>query len=474
MRSAATPWLDRGVLSVLVARLLPLLAAPVALVLVATTRSPAEQGFYFILLNLQALAQLAELGTGTLLVQFAARESAALRWARGDLQGDAAAVARVRDVTRAAVAWYARAAVCLALLALPLVLALRAEGARTNTAYAAPAVVTLLLTACYLPLVPLLAAAEGIGRLVAVQRMRLAQAALGLLALWAGILTVGALWAVALLAAAWLAVAALWVARHMAPFARGLAQPATAHAAADVRRLRAAQWRTALHWLALWAAPQSLVPLVLRTQGAAAAGRVGLALALATAAATLAVSWLHARYPRLAALTAAARHAELAALARRSLGQALAVCAAVGVAITALVAVAGVALPPLAARALSPAGVAALAAASLGWVSIHGVSAWLRAERSEPLWAHTVGGALVVIVAGWWGARGATPERAATAHAAALLVVAAAVAWTGARRAHLAWRRPDADASSAPARRGGDPSYADVHDPLPGLPSRPT
>lgn len=465
MSSAAAGWADRSVVSVLVARLLPLLAAPVALVLVATTRSPAEQGFYFILLNLQALAQLAELGTGTLLVQFAARESAAVRWADGDLAGDAAAVARVRAVTRAAVAWYARAALGLALLAPLLVAALRDEGARTGTAFAPPAVVALLLTACYLPLVPLLAAAEGLGRLVAVQRMRLAQAAAGLLALWAGILTVGALWAVALLAAAWLAVAALWLARHMASFARGLAHAPTAHGADDVRRLRAAQWRTSLHWLALWAAPQSLGPLVLRGQGAEAAGRVGLALALATAAATLSISWLHARYPRLAALTAAARHAELASLARRSLGQAMVVCAAVGIAITAAVAVAGVALPALAARALSPVGVAALVASSLGWVLIHGVSAWLRAERTEPLWAHTVVGAVVMMLAGWWGARATTPDRAAMAYAAAVLVVAAVIAWVGARRARLAWRRDDAAAS--PSLTSDRPARA-----MPGLPPR--
>ncbi len=457
------PWLDVGVTSVLLTRLLPLMAAPVALVLVATTRSPAEQGFYFILLNLQALAQLAELGTGTLLVQFAARESDAVQWERGDLAGDADAVARVRAVTRAAVAWYARAALGLAVLAPLVVLALRAEGQRTGVAYGGATIAAMLLTACYLPLVPLIAAAEGIGRLVAVQRMRLAQAALGLVALWSGILTVGAPWAVALLAAAWLLVAALWLARHAAPFARGLWR-GTTHGADDVHRLRAAQWRTALHWLALWAAPQSLGPLVLRGQGAAAAGRVGLALALATAAATLGVSWLHARYPRLAALTAAGRHGETASLARRALGQALAVCAAVAGAVVALVAVAGVLRPPLAARSLTPTGVAALGASALGWVVVHGVSAWLRAERAEPLWAHTVCGALVVIAAAWWGAHAATPERAALAYAVAVLLVAAVIGWTGVRRA----------TRTASAVRRVDAALDATPDSMPDLSSRPT
>ena len=68
------PWPDRTLALVLGTRLIPLLAAPVTLYLVATRRSAVEQGFYFVLVNVQALASLVELGVGTIVVQFISHE----------------------------------------------------------------------------------------------------------------------------------------------------------------------------------------------------------------------------------------------------------------------------------------------------------------------------------------------------------------------------------------------------------------
>jgi len=71
---------------VLLSRVIALASAPVTLILVAALRSPAEQGFYFVFVNVQALAVLFELGVGSMLVQFAAHASRHLTWTKsGDL-----------------------------------------------------------------------------------------------------------------------------------------------------------------------------------------------------------------------------------------------------------------------------------------------------------------------------------------------------------------------------------------------------
>ena len=69
MLRRAGRWPDRGLGLVLATRLLSVLAGPVTLYLVATQRSLAEQGFFFVLVNVQALASLVELGAGTIVVQ---------------------------------------------------------------------------------------------------------------------------------------------------------------------------------------------------------------------------------------------------------------------------------------------------------------------------------------------------------------------------------------------------------------------
>src|SRR4051812_40776518 len=109
---AARP--ERALVLVLLTRLVPLLAAPVTLYLVATRWPPDEQGYYFILVNVQALASLIELGAGSIVVQFVSHESPLLTWGpRGKLDGDAGALARVTALVREGWAWYGGAAVIL-------------------------------------------------------------------------------------------------------------------------------------------------------------------------------------------------------------------------------------------------------------------------------------------------------------------------------------------------------------------------
>ena len=66
-----------------------LVGAPVSLYLAATRLRPGLQGYYFVGVNIVALAQLFELGLGTIIVQFASHEWPRLRWgARGECEGE--------------------------------------------------------------------------------------------------------------------------------------------------------------------------------------------------------------------------------------------------------------------------------------------------------------------------------------------------------------------------------------------------
>lgn len=408
---------------VLLTRLVPLLAAPLTLYLVATRWPADEQGFYFILVNVQALAPLIELGAGSIVVQFVSHESSALAWgARGALQGDAGAVARVLSLVREGWRWYCGAALVL-LLALPLGLALFGARARSDVGFGAAWTVVIVSTALYLPLVPLLCTIEGARRLMQVQRMRLVQTVVGLAALWVGLLTRGALFGVASMAVTWVVVAAVWLeATH-----GGLVRQAFAARRSGEGALGVVQWRTGFSWLTLWAAPQLLAPLVLAASSAAEAGRVGMSLAIATAPATLGAAWLQSRYPRFAATLVAEGRGALDVLARRAAAQALSVCLLGGVAVTAVVAVLHREFPVLGARVLPTWAVAALCATGLVWVAIQAMSGYLRSDRAEPMVvATTIGVAMVVIAAAVGAMSGA--EGATVAYSGAVVLGALPVA----------------------------------------------
>jgi hypothetical protein len=246
-----------------------------------------------------------------------------------------------------------------------------------------------------------------------------------------------------LFAVAWIAVPLAWLVVTHSVFLRQvirwvrLSQGNRQMADGISHRYNRVQGRTAATSLALWVAPQSLAPALLVLQGAAAAGRAGFSLALATAPATLGTAWLFARYPRLGAHVASGELAARDTLARGAMTQALAVCAFLGALLTASVAMLGVVAPELAARALPAGATGALAASALGWVAIQGWAAWLRAERNEPLADAIVVGALAVVGVTVASAAISDAQVAATAYALAVLIIAtpmAAASFARARR----------------------------------------
>jgi hypothetical protein len=426
---------EQAVGAVLITRLLPVLAAPATMWLVATRRPLAEQGFYVILQNIQALAQLAELGLGALVVQFAAHASPTSGWTEdGALRGEAQTLDSIAELLLASLRWYGRAGLLL-LLVLPVGLLLfRAEARDSGVALAGPWAGVVAATAAYLVLIPLICLAEGAGRLLNVQRMRSFQALASVSVLWLGIVARDALWGMVLFSVAWIAVPLAWLmlahsallrqvvgwVRH----AQSNGQPTGTLAERYVR----VQRRTAATSLALWVAPQSLAPALLIFQSAADAGRAGFSLALATAPATLGTAWLFARYPRLGAHVAIGDLAARDTLARQAMTQSLSVCALLGALLTGAVGVISMVAPSLAVRIL-PAGITgALAAAALGWVAIQGWGAWLRAERHEPLTAAIVSGAIVVVGVTVVFAALSDVRTTALAYALAVLTAAAPLA----------------------------------------------
>src|SRR5450759_3012414 len=105
---------DAGVRATATTRLIALAGAPVSIYLAATRLAPASQGYYFVAVNVIALAQLFEIGLGTIIVQFASHEWPRLRWGRnGGLEGELAARDAVNAVLLAAIRWYGVAALVL-------------------------------------------------------------------------------------------------------------------------------------------------------------------------------------------------------------------------------------------------------------------------------------------------------------------------------------------------------------------------
>jgi hypothetical protein len=393
---------------VLLARVIALASAPVTLLLVAALRSPAEQGFYFVFVNVQAVAVLFELGVGSMLVQFAAHASRHLTWTKsGELTGDEQERVRFWLLLDAARRWFAVAGVVVLGVVFPAGLLLfENEAARTSITYAGPWAVLTVALGGYLTAVPFICVLEGSGQLYQVQRMRLRQVILTSVILWALIPTVGSLNAIAVASVASAGVTLFWLVRNFPTLARrAVLWPRSSSLSDTQAPLRLAQGHAAIGWIVGFLGPQLLSPIVLRFQGAAGAGRVGLTLAAASAPLMLSLSWLQARYPEYGAYGASKDLARLDAIAKHATFQAVVVCASLMVALLAGLMLARDSLPWIASRFLPTLSVTALCCSSLAYLLYQAMAARLRAHREESLLWPVVVGTGTAIIATIVGAR---------------------------------------------------------------------
>ena len=426
----ASAFANSAVVLVVLTRLSLLIAAPVTLWLVATRRTLAEQGLFIILWNVQAVAQLMELGVGALIVQAASHEAPFLAWnSSGILDGDVQARRRLYQIIDDGRRWYGRVAIALAALgAVALWWLARCQTGEICRAAIAPSLLTLVCTAAYLPLIPTLCAIEGCGGLVRVQRMRMAQSLTAIPLLWVGISVLGALWGVAFFSVAWLGVAQGWIRAHRSGFIRpqpGEKSPASMAGTQDSRfgRVATTQWRTGATWLAWWLAPQSVAPILLATHGPTDAGQFGMSLAIATAPLTLALAWLQARYPQYGALLARGKMEDLGRLAWKATVQAASVCVLGISAAAAVVWLIGQSSPALAIRAMPARWIIVLGAANLAWLLVQSMGGYLRAWREEPLMETAIVSTLLIVGGVWIVAKTNATEPTVATYALFVIVV---------------------------------------------------
>jgi hypothetical protein len=391
---------DDVVRLVVLTRLITVAGAPVTLFLVAATRPPAEQGFYFVFANLQAVTTLFEYGVATMLVQFAAHSSSS---SPHSLPTQSAAV-----ILRRARRWFVLAAVIVTTAAIPAGLFMFSPaGTDASVPFIVPWLVLGGSVGLYLTIIPFLCVLEGIGEIRRVQRMRIAQATINTLLLWTLIPTVGSLTAIALASVANLLCAVVWLAsvRKTVPPMPVLDGPS--NGGID-HSLYSRQTHTAITWIVGFLGPQLLAPIIFRYQGPVAAGQVGLSLAAASAPLMFSLSWLQAHYPRFGKFVAQNELARLDAAAAHATSQALLVCALTATIVLVVVGLLGQYVPELAARFLPPLGVAALCLTSLVYLLYQAMAAHLRAHREEALlWPITIGTAAVIVATRVWSTQSA-------------------------------------------------------------------
>lgn len=405
---------DPHILGTLILRGWSLGAGVLTMLLVPLALPKEHQGYYFTFASLIALQVFFELGFNHVISQIVSHELA-LHGQAGTEEARQRHAARLQAVSYLTANWYRPMAIAFALIAFGsgTVFFLR-QGVLPWQDWLAPWLLVCLGSSLNLYVSPLLAVAEGAGRVDRVARMRLIQSIAGYGLMWALLLAHSRLWAAAAVPCVAGLISWRWLADRrrlglpqvlVHPQADGAA-PASADAPPALtwrRDVLPLQWRIALSWVSGYFIFQAFTPFLFAHQGAVAAGRAGLALAACTAILGLGMSWVNATSPRMSAAIARGDRTELKHIYSRVLVRSLGFTA-LALALLIGAAVAGQhAGMRFAERIADPITLTCLGLTTLANCAIGAMAIFMRCHKEEPMLVPSVVMALLTLTSVSWG-----------------------------------------------------------------------
>jgi hypothetical protein len=309
---------DQAVFFAIAARGWQIPAGMVTLALIVTFFTPVEQGYYYTFWSLIALQMFFDLSLHQVLINFASHEWEKLSLdADGFVQGDGAALSRLRSLVRSAVTWYGTAAgLFLVIVGTAGFLFFSYKGTSV-VEWRAPWTALVALNAVTFLTIPALAVLEGCNEVRSVYRLQLIRTVTGNLVVWFCIPLGTALWTPAIVSLTRLACEFLVIGiTYRRFFASVLHRPAN-EIIPWKTEVWPFQWRVGLRGLSAFVNTYLMNLVVFHYHSEAAAGRIGMTLNVLTSLEAACASWVKARTARLGMLVARRDFVELNRIFRR-------------------------------------------------------------------------------------------------------------------------------------------------------------
>ncbi len=268
------------------------------LVLVFTSKfiTPNEQGYYFTLISMASLSMLFELGLSVVLTTAAAHKFVGLSWSdSGKIEGGDPS--GFIGLARYAAKWYLGALLLSLIVLFPLggwYISSAALDEHVN--WLGPWALLMIGSSIALLFNPLLAIVEGTGKIYEAYLVRFLQSFVGVGAALLFLYFDGGLYAAAMPAIGMAAVGILWATVEKREFLIQIAREYRGGLAVN-KNLFGFQWRAAISWLAGYIMVLMYVPLLFKTQGPVASGKMALTMNVVNTMAVLAGAWLTSRLP---------------------------------------------------------------------------------------------------------------------------------------------------------------------------------
>ncbi|MBT6231272.1 MAG: hypothetical protein HOI47_31920 [Candidatus Scalindua sp.] len=379
--------IDRAVFFGLLSKIWGMAAGPTTAILIAFCFTRELQGYYYTFATIVALQVFAELGLGSVLVQFASHEWSKLSMDKsGCIVGDKDALSRLVSIANIAFKWYLVGGILLAIGLGVGGYVFFSTSPDSGINWTLPWFSLCITTGIIVYLIPVWSLLEGCNQVATLYTFRFFQSVITGITVWISILAGGGLWTASISGLVILLGSICFLKWRYWTFLKTLLftkpQGLRIKWRADLLPM---QWRIAVSTISGYFCVSFFTPVLFKFHGPIVAGQCGMTWCLVAGLGVIATAWIMPKIPQFGMLIALKKYKELDNLFWRLTKVVVIITALTGFAIWFLVYILYAFNLPFAIRILPPlpTGLFLLAQAFLN-VSIP-FSCYLRAHKREPL-----------------------------------------------------------------------------------------
>ena len=392
--------INRAIGFALVKRLWSVMASPITILLIASSLTKVEQGYYFTFASLLALQVFFEMGLATVISQFISHEFASLSWGqRGEIVGIEDNKNRVLNILGNSLKWYSVCSVLLIiLLSLTGFIFFRDE-ANYGVSWGLPWLLAVLGVSINLLIVPFYAVISGSGDVASVNFRSLIGGILGSLLGWGVLFLGGGLYAIPAVTFGNIIIAIIYLSKIkplliVEGINFALNKVALKNPVSWRDEIWPMQWKIAVSWISGYFIFQLFVPVLFKFHGPVVAGQMGMTLSVVNALQVICLIWPNSRMPEYGKFIAKNNWTDLDNLFRKTLKQSLEVCSLTIIAFLILILVLKN-FSNLGDRFLPTWQIVLLLLSMIGQLLVTNWAMYMRAHKQEPMMSLSFIGALL-------------------------------------------------------------------------------
>lgn len=287
----------------------------ISIFFIASYLTKVEQGYYYTFGSILAIQVFFELGLSGIITQFVAHEFASLKWkSPTELEGSEEAMSRLSSLLHFCVKWFAIVALILLLILIAAgFLFFNTFGTDTSSVmWLSPWVIISISTASSLMISPILSFLEGLGKVKEIAKIRLIQQTCQISVLFLFLFAGFKLYSSPLANIITLLIAPMFLFFSSSKMLLQFIWQQLKTSRVNYRlEIFPYQWRIALSWISGYFMYQLFNPVIFATEGAVAAGQMGITLAVLNGILTISLSWVNTKVPLFSNLIARKEYSSL-------------------------------------------------------------------------------------------------------------------------------------------------------------------